>query len=122
VDHQPEFKGQQISLRGLDGFFATRRLEPGSALYAICRDAGSSRVACLASNDHGETWYDYAIGQPVQNPYSIGGCREITADGFIVGSFTDSIGSTADQGGGSKVYFFRIRAGRGAPSRLPSTP
>ena len=38
-------------------------------------------------------------------PYSIGGCRDISADGCILGSFTD----TRDPPG--KVYFIRIKAG-----------
>src|SRR5438128_969485 len=108
IDLQPEFKGQQLSLRGLDGFFATHLKKPGSTLYCIGRDASANRLVCLASDDHGLTWRDYAVSPLVTNPYSIGGCREVTADGWLIGSFTDQIASTTDSGGGSKVYFFRI--------------
>jgi hypothetical protein len=113
LDIQPEFKGQQLSLRGLDGFFAAHRAKPGSTLYCIGRDASTSRLVCLASDDHGVTWRDYAVSDPVANPYAIGGCREVTADGWIIGSFTEQIAPTTDSGGGSKVHFFRIRAGLG---------
>jgi hypothetical protein len=53
------------------------------------------------------------VSDLVSNPYAIGGCREVTADGWIIGSFTEQIAPTTDSGGGSKVYFFRIRAGLG---------
>jgi hypothetical protein len=115
LDLQPEFRGQRLSLRGLDGFFATRAVEPGATLYCISRDATTNRLACLASDDNGATWRDYAVSDLVTNPYAIGGCREVTADGWIIGSFTESIAPTSDTGGGSRVYFFRIRAGLPGP-------
>jgi hypothetical protein len=113
LDIQPEFKGRQLSLRGLDGFFATHRARPGSSLYCVGRDASANRLICLASDDRGVRWRDYAVSDPVANPYSIGGCREVTADGWVIGSFTEQIAPTTDSGGGSKVYFFKIRAGLG---------
>jgi hypothetical protein len=117
LDVQPEFKGQTLALRNLDGFFATRAAEPSGAIYCVSRDANASRLACLVSNDNGSSWRDYAVSLPVTNPYSIGGCREVTEDGWIIGSFTEQIASTLDSGGGSKVHFFRIRA---APERPAS--
>jgi len=115
LDIQPDFKGQQLSLRGLDGFFASQRDKPGSTLYCVGRDAAASRLVCLASDDHGTTWRDYAASDTVANPYSIGGCREVTADGWIIGSFTEQITPTTDNGGGSKVHFFKFRADGGQP-------
>jgi hypothetical protein len=107
LDIQPDFKGQQIALRGLDGFFAV----DGSVLYCVGRDA--SRLACLVSHDNGSTWQDHAVSDAVTNPYSIGGCRVVSKDGYILGSFTDQIAPNTDTGGGSKVYFFRIKGGKG---------
>jgi hypothetical protein len=112
LDLQPEFKGQNLSLRNLDGFFATRAAEANGTIYAVSRDANANRVACLASDDNGSTWRDYAASPLITNPYSIGGSREITRDGWIIGSFTEQIAPTTDSGGGSKVHFFRIRAGQ----------
>lgn len=43
--------------------------------------------------------------------YSIGGCREITADGYIIGSFTDRVQSSAGPTGKCPVYFFKIKVG-----------
>jgi hypothetical protein len=110
LDYQPEFQGERLSLRGLDGFFATRAEEPSGTIYAISRAADANRLACLASSDNGLSWRDFAISPSVGNPYAIGGSREITADGWIIGSFTEQTASTLDSGGGSKVHFFRIRA------------
>jgi len=111
LDHQPDFRGEQLSLHGLDGFFAARRDKPGSTLFCVGRDADQPRLVCLASEDNGATWHDYAVSEPVANPYAIGGCREVTADGWIIGSFTDQAAATDGSGDRSKVYFFRIRAG-----------
>jgi len=110
VDLQPEFRGETLSLRSLDGFFATRAAQPQSPLYVVARDAAASRLACLVSRDNGATWHDHAVSPEVANPYSIGGCREIAPDGSIIGSFTEQRGATTDPGGQSRVHFFRIPA------------
>ena len=120
LDMQPEFKGRNLSLRNLDGFFATRAAEKDATIYVVSRDANASRLACLASDDNGSTWRDHAVSPAVTNPYSIGGSREVTEDGWIIGSFTEQIASTLDSGGGSKVHFFRIRAE--PPPLAPKTP
>jgi len=106
VDIQPEFKGETLSLRGLDGFFAARAAE--SSLYCVVQDAGDNRLACLHSADNGGTWQDHAVGAVVASPYAIGGCRELTADGSIVGTFTDQSSASNAPRGQSKVYFFTI--------------
>ncbi len=111
LDYQPEFRGHSISLRGLDGFFAMPRGKPGATLYCISRDATQPRLACLASDDNGTTWHDYAVSESVRVPYSIGGCREITTDGWVIGTFTDQGSAKDGASDGSKVYFFKIRAG-----------
>ncbi len=106
---QPEFHGQTIALMGLSGFFATSASLPGGVLYCVSSCQG--RIACLASDDNGRTWHDYAISDKAYRPYSIGGCRSVTADGYIIGSFTDQA-SPDSVSGKSTVYFFRIRAGQ----------
>jgi hypothetical protein len=113
----PEFKGDQIRLRSASGFFATRSALPDGPLYCVMQDNG--HIACLASDDNGETWYDYAIARRAVSPYSISGGREITDDGYIVGCFTerpspkpvaDADGGWRDPTAGSKVHFIKIRA------------
>ena len=102
IDIYPDFKGNALTIRS-DGFFATRGNLVNAPLYCIGNCEG--KIGCLASDDNGATWYDYAVSERAFMPYSIGGCREISADGNILGSFTD----TRDPPG--KVYFIRIKAG-----------
>ncbi len=109
LDIQPDFKGQNLALRGLDGFFATDMTKADATVYAISRDAASNRLACLASEDNGTSWHDYAVSPPAGNPYSIGGCRQITPDGWILGSYTDQATGTGVADTGAKVYFFRLK-------------
>jgi len=110
LDVYPQFKGRAISLGHLDGFFATKASLPGSPLYCIA--LWNRRIACLASDDNGETWYDYAASdRQFEVAYSIGGCRELTADGCIIGSFTDRP-ATGDGGRLTcPAQFIRIQAG-----------
>jgi hypothetical protein len=88
VDLCPAFKGETLSLLGLDGFFVAGE---GSTIFAIGhgKDGG---IACLRSDDAGKSWHDFAATDPATVPkkiYAIGGCRWLTADGHIVGTFTD---------------------------------
>ena len=107
IDLNPIFEGEEIRLASLDGFFASRASLPEAPLYYVSSAGG--RLGCLASDDNGETWYDYALSEESFNPYSIGGARELTADGAIVGTFTD-FRATEDRDL-SQVHFFRIQAG-----------
>jgi hypothetical protein len=106
---QPTFCGEKISLMGLSGFFAARSSLPNGPLYCVSRFG--RRIGCLASDDNGKTWYDYAVSPEITNSYSIGGARELTADGHIIGSFTDQLASTSEPTDSAHVYFFRIQAG-----------
>jgi hypothetical protein len=110
LDLQPDFKGETLALRNLDGFFATKGLDPNAPIYVTSRDTPANRLACLVSHDSGTTWRDYAVSPEVSNLYAIGGLREVTPDGWVLGSFTEQLGPTTDPGGGSKVHFFRFRA------------
>ncbi len=105
----PEFRGKTMSLMGLSGAFAARASLDGGSLYCVSNASG--RIACLASDDNGRTWYDYAVSDKTYRPYSIGGCRELTADGYLIGSFTNQSASPAEVSGKCSVYFFRIQAG-----------
>ncbi|MBM4080371.1 MAG: hypothetical protein FJ278_11780 [Planctomycetes bacterium] len=109
-DRQPEFRGDKLAIRNLDGFFATRSESPNSPLFCISRDERDPRLVCLASDDNGATWRDHAVSAPFKRAYSIGGCREVTPDGWIIGSFTDVTGEQKDGWPGGRVHFFRIPA------------
>ena len=107
IDLYPTFEGEEIRLASLDGFFASRAGLPEAPLYYVSSAGG--RLGCLASDDNGVTWYDYAVSEESWNPYSIGGARELTADGAIVGTFTDF--RLEDGRDVSQVHFFRIQGG-----------
>jgi hypothetical protein len=101
IDVQPSFKGETIELRGLDGFFAAS----DKTLYCVGHTP-DGRVGCLASDDNGATWRYHALSEPLEGLYAIGGARDVSADGFVIGSFTQILPA----GGGIKVYFLRIPA------------
>ncbi|MGI8603182.1 MAG: BNR-4 repeat-containing protein [Verrucomicrobiales bacterium] len=105
-DITPRFKGDAIELSGLDGFFAASP----SALYCVGHTP-DGRVGCLASKDNGRTWIDHAVSRKIEKLYALGGFRAVTADGYVIGSFTDNLTSSTDTAGTAKVYFFRIRGG-----------
>jgi hypothetical protein len=107
IDLFPSFGGEDLSHIGLDGFLVLGA--NGENVYAVGRDP-KGHVICLISRDCGQNWNDYAKTAGRFNAYSIGGCREITKDGFIIGSFTDQKGSNAVNDRLSQVYFFRIKA------------
>ena len=110
AEHTPELRGETLSLCGLDGFFAARTDTPDSPLYCVMKSATANRLACLRSDDQGRTWVDHALSPPVQNPYAVGGCRTVTPDGWIIGSFTEAIEPNTGPIFKSNVQFFRIRA------------
>jgi hypothetical protein len=117
LDIQPEFRGGQISIKSLDGFLATRARESKATIYAISHDANGSRLGCLASDDEGSTWRDFAASERITSAYSIGGCREVTSDGYVIGSFTEQMPVTNTTDATSKVYFFRIQTGKAKTQR-----
>ena len=93
---QSKLKGEAITLSGVSGFFASTLAKPKSTLYCVIHDRG--HIAALASDDNGKTWRDHAKSKAKFGIYALGGAREVTADGSIIGSFTQ----------GGRVNFFRI--------------
>ena len=65
---------------------------PGAAkrLYFLSAVEDRSRLPCLVSEDNGATWRLHAVSARRFDArvYSIGGFREVTPDGDIVGTFT----------------------------------
>ena len=104
VHLSPTFKGERIELIGMDGFFAASP----TTLYCVSHTP-DGRIGCLASDDNGATWRDHAVSDDrFEKMYALGGCRAVTPDGFIIGSFTDSLASPAESVSTSKVYFVKI--------------
>jgi hypothetical protein len=100
------FGGMDIVLHHVSGLLASRPDQPGSLLYCVSRDPSLRTLACLVSSDNGSSWSDHATAsrQFVGN-YATGGARTITADGYVIGSFTESSGR-----GEPGVWFFRVPA------------
>ncbi|MCI0332351.1 MAG: hypothetical protein L0228_03895 [Planctomycetes bacterium] len=94
------------------GVFVANRNEPGSRLYFVSTIDDQSRLACLASDDNGQTWHEYATSDQAfpARVYSIGAARELTRSGAIVGTFTVVVGEpkTSYEDASGSVYFFRI--------------
>jgi hypothetical protein len=114
IDQYPAFRGGKLGIQSLAGFFATSSKKPGSPLFCVARGERGTRIVCLRSDDNGATWRDHAVSAPFRQPYAIGGCREVTPDGWVIGSFTDVINAKVEGPFDSRVYFFRIPA-RGTP-------
>ncbi len=101
--------GRWICLRGLYGFLTYHPSDP-DRLYLIGNDSG--HLACLVSDDAGQSWRDFARSAQSFGLYSIGGYRQVTDDGAIIGSFTDQKPPEAITDQKSTVYFFRIDANK----------
>jgi hypothetical protein len=109
LDIYPVWKGETISFLNLDGFCTTRVAQPNFPLYCISKTV-DNRLGVLVSYDNGTSWHDYAVSDfNDQNLYAIGGAREVTADGYIIGSYTDARTMNA-------VRFFKIKVGQSANS------
>ena len=100
-----DWKGKKIRLLGGDSalFASNPRIRRGP-LVAVSR-GHDGRVAALISRDNGSSWQDYATSSTkFSSIYALGGCRQITADGKVIGTF-----SGVQSGGGWKIYFFQIK-------------
>ncbi|MFM9011583.1 MAG: hypothetical protein ACKON8_12140, partial [Planctomycetota bacterium] len=104
-DCSPDFRGREISLAGLDGFFVADPRRP-QRLYAVGNDGG--HLACLVSDDAGASWRDHARSAKRWSLYAIGGARSTTDGGDLVGTFTDHVSPSDHIDARSRVFFFRI--------------
>jgi len=114
IDLEPLFQNRKMAEPNDSGVLVANRSVPNSTLYFVSTIEDRKRLACLASDDNGQTWREYAISQQAfkHRVYSIGAAREITNDGWIVGTFTDVVegAETYYEQNFGKVYFFRIKA------------
>jgi hypothetical protein len=68
----------------------------------------------LKSEDNGLTWRKHAVG-PIAFTYALGGSPQVTDDGYIIGSYTESP-NFHDPTAKKIVKFFKV-ASRVEPSR-----
>ena len=110
VDLQP-FQGERLRPRTLQGHLLADPAHPGSTIYYVSSVSveKQTRLCCLASDDDGDTWYDYAVSEEAYRgePLNVGGCRSMTADRQIIGSFTEFVSKGRD----NRVFFYRIPLG-----------
>lgn len=119
LDIEPLFPGQQALTPNDSGAFVSDRRRSGSRLYFVSTVEDRSRLACLASDDNGQSWYAFARSdRPFPGRvYSISTARDPTADGALIGTFTVIVGNPKiyyeDNTG--HVYFFRIPVAASLP-------
>ena len=112
VDLESIFQNREMKKVNDSGALVANRSAPGSTLFFVSTIEDRKRLACLASEDNGSTWREHAISDRsfLHRVYSIGTAREITRDGWIVGTFTDVVEGSKNYSApnSGKVYFFRI--------------
>jgi dienelactone hydrolase len=103
-----QFGGTDTSLCHISGLLACRLDQTGSPLYCVARDPDRATLACLVSCDNGQSWADYALAvRTFADNYATGGTRQITDDGYVIGSFTERIRLGGHCQG---VWFYRLKA------------
>ena len=114
VDIERIFSKRAMSEPNDSGVFVANRTKPGSPLYYVSTIDDRKRLACLVSTNNGRSWREYAISDRKfkNRVYSISAARDVTHDGWIVGTFTDVAdgAKTYFEPNSGKVYFFRIKA------------
>ena len=123
VDLEPLFQKRKIDKPNDSGVLVANRSVRDSPLYFVSTIEDRKRLACLVSEDNGSTWQEYAISDRdfKHRVYSIGAAREITDDGWIVGTFTDVVEGAENYYAPNSgwVYFFRIKAQTSGIRRVP---
>jgi len=104
-------RGERIEPKATQGFIFADAAHSGTTIYYVTRAifGNKQHVGCIASDDGGATWYDYAMTPtPFAGvPSNVGGCRSMTADRCLIGSFTD----VRSKGHDNRVYFYKIQLG-----------
>jgi hypothetical protein len=114
------FEGDGVPIKNLDGVCSTRRSIKEIFCVSKSNNMNSdSRIVVLKSEDNGLTWRKHALGPvpvpPVSVTYALGGSPQVTDDGYIIGSYTES----EDFNNPTKpkiVKFFKV-ASQAEPSR-----
>lgn len=104
--------GRTVSLLGLDGFFSVGDRVTAPLVAVSHAPKGGDRVGALISRDAGSTWSDLALANavgPERWVYAVGGARRPTADGWVLGTYTEFPVNGAGPGS-FLVRFFKVRA------------
>jgi len=92
TDWYNSWHGKTINLSLVSGVFVSDPQDPSEPLYAVSYDTNTNCLAALISLDNGSTWQDYARSSMPMGHYAVGGCRVVTSDGKVIGSFTGNPG------------------------------
>lgn len=123
LDIEPLFAEREQTEVNDSGTLVADRSTSGSPLYFVSTIDDRKRLACLVSYDNGATWQEYAVSNRLfdHRVYSIGAARDVTDEGYIVGTFTDVAYAGAEtyyEPNSGRVYFFRIKARKANPVSL----
>jgi hypothetical protein len=102
----------ELSTDALSGFFVSSPVDQSCPLYYV--SFSEKDLTCLVSDDNGRNWRVYARGPKEVKfgaPYAIGGFREVTTDGYIIGTFTDIRPPVEAKSQKPILYFFKIKTG-----------
>jgi streptogramin lyase len=112
LDIEPIFAHRTPKQPNDSGVLMTDLANPESPMYFVSTLDDRKRLACLVSPDNGATWREFAISDRLfpHRVYSIGGARNQTSEGEIIGTFTDVAQSAKvyTEPNSGAVYFFRI--------------
>ncbi len=103
-DTGDQWQGADLSMQTQSALMVSDPSKLFGPLYAV---AGTSdgHLSALVSYDNGSMWQDFATSlEPFAGIYAVGGFREITDDGRIIGTFTAKI-DIADPW---RTYYFQI--------------
>jgi hypothetical protein len=84
------FEGDGVPILNTDGVCSTRRSI--NEIFCVSKSSNrnpDSRIVVLKSEDNGLTWRKHAVG-PIAFTYALGGSPQVTDDGYIIGSYTES--------------------------------
>ena len=109
------FEGDSVPILNTDGVCSTRRSI--NEIFCVSKTNNrnpDSRIVVLKSADNGLTWRKHAVG-PIAFTYALGGSPQVTDDGYIIGSYTES-SNFQDPTAKKIVKFFKV-ASRAKPNR-----
>lgn len=104
IRHQPNWRGENMSLQGFDGFCSFDPDVPNSTIYCVRYEENKGRISVMYSHDNGVSWKDGPVLAESIVPYSLGGYRHLSKDKLIIGTFTHSRSQAPHP-----VYFIRAR-------------
>lgn len=104
----PNWNTETLRVHSFDGFCASDKQKSDAPIYCTGW-TWNGRVGVIVSFDGGKTWHDFAQTPEFQgsHTYAIGGNRQITADGKLIGVYTELADSGINQ---AKFFSVQVSA------------